>query len=299
MSIKRDSRGYMFSLDLLLALIPITIMLGMVAGDIDNMMYQVQDTVFRGSMDRVAFDTMNTLLETSGTPTNWEETGNPSVAGLAIYDPSDGPLEGTIDTNKLPSLTQNDVQNLVGKNYGFFFKVTSLSTNKEIKSLGTYKSSALDTVRVERVALYSNLKIVSQAKDLIRFTGTPRVYSNPPDPFQTSKYYLQTYDYYVLLVNRGYDSVEVNINNERVFDPNDIRGDQDKYATLVKLIDPKALYNETELQNNTVDVRGTSKPGSSLDVYIVQVVKGTPKEDVKIDSVVPQKVKCELYIWPL
>ncbi|KAF5078413.1 hypothetical protein DSECCO2_140880 [anaerobic digester metagenome] len=298
MSIKRDSRGYAFSLDLLLALIPITIVLGMVAGDVDNMMYQVQDTVFRGSMDRVAFDTMNTLLETSGTPTNWEETGNPSVAGLAIYDPSDGPLEGTIDTNKLPSLTQGDVQNLIGDDYDFFMKVTYLKDGTLVKSLGTYNSGADDIVRVERVAIYSNLKIVSQAKDLIRYTGTPRVYSNPPDPFQTSKYYLQTYDYYVLLVNRGYSSVEVNINNERVFDPNDIRGSQDEYATLVKLIDPKALYNETELQNNTVDVRGTSTPGSSLDVYIVQVVKGTPKEDVNLDSVVPQKVKFELYIWP-
>ena len=297
MSIKRDSRGYMFSLDLLLALIPITIILGMVAGDIDNMMYQVQDTVFRGSMDRVAFDAMDTLLETSGEPTNWEETGNPSVAGLAIYDPSDGPLEGTIDTLKLPALTENDVQNLIGDDYGFFLNVTYLSNSKTVKSLGTYNASANDVVRVERVAIYSNLKIVSQAKDLIRYTGTPRVYSNPPDPFQTNKYYLQTYDYYVLLVNRGYSSVEVNINNERVFDPNDIQGNE-QYATLVKLIDPNALYNETEFMNNTVDVRGTSKPGSSLDVYIVQVVKGTPKEDVNLGNVVPQKVKCELYIWP-
>lgn len=298
MSIKRDSRGYMFSLDLLLALIPITIILGMVAGDIDNMMYQVQDTVFRGSMDRVAFDAMDTLLETSGEPTNWEETGNPSVAGLAIYDPSDGPLEGTIDTLKLPALTENDVQKLIGDDYGFFLNVTYLSNSRTVKSLGTYNASANDVVRVERVAIYSNLKIVSQAKDLIRYTGTPRVYSNPPDPFQTNKYYLQTYDYYVLLVNRGYSSVEVTINNERVFDPNDIRGEQDEYATLVKLIDPTALNNETEFMNNTVDVRGTSTPGSSLDVYIVQVVKGTPKEDVNLDSVVPQKVKCELYIWP-
>jgi hypothetical protein len=298
LSIKRDSRGYMFSLDLLLALIPITIILGMVAGDIDNMMYQVQDTVFRGSMDRVAFDAMDTLLETSGEPTNWEETGNPSVAGLAIYDPSDGPLEGTIDTLKLPALTENDVQKLIGDDYGFFLNVTYLSNSRTVKSLGTYNASANDVVRVERVAIYSNLKIVSQAKDLIRYTGTPRVYSNPPDPFQTNKYYLQTYDYYVLLVNRGYSSVEVTINNERVFDPNDIRGEQDEYATLVKLIDPTALNNETEFMNNTVDVRGTSTPGSSLDVYIVQVVKGTPKEDVNLDSVVPQKVKCELYIWP-
>ena len=300
MSIKRDSRGYMFSLDLLLALIPITIILGMVAGDIDNMMYQVQDTVFRGSMDRVAFDAMDTLLETSGEPTNWEEAGNPSVAGLAIYDPSDGPLEGTIDTLKLPALTESDVQNLIGDDYGFFLNVTYLSNGKPVKSLGNDSGvdDANDVVRVERVAIYSNLKIVSQAKDLIRFTGTPRTYTSPPDPFPTNKYYLQTYDYYVLLVNRGYSSVTVNINNERVFDPNYIQGHNDEYATLTFPIDATVLQNETNFTDNIVDVRGTSTPGSSLDVYIVQVVKGTPKEDVNLDNVVPQKVKCELYIWP-
>jgi hypothetical protein len=295
--IRRDSRGYALSLDLLLALIPITIVLGMVAADMDNVLYDMQDTIFRSSTDRVAMDTMNTLLETSGTPTNWEKTGNPSVAGLAIYDSSGEPLEGTIDTNKLPVLTQNDVQNLVGTNYGFFFNVTSLTSNTNIKSLGTYNSSARDIVRVERVALYSNLKIVSQAKDLIRYTGTPRVYSSPPDPFQTDSYYLQMYDYYVVIVNRGYSSVTVNINNQQVFDPKDIRGSQDWYKTIPEAIDPTVLQNQTSFINNTVDVRGTSDPGSSLDVYIVQVAKGTPSSQVDISNVVPQKVKVELYVW--
>lgn len=307
MSIKRDSRGYMFSLDLLLALIPITIVLGMVAGDIDNMMYQVQDTVFRGSMDRVAFDTMDTLLETSGEPTNWEETGNPSVVGLVANDSSGRTVEGTIDTNKLSSLTKSDVQNLLGDDYGFFFKVTSLKTNNILinltsnstvsESLGSSTSSANDVVRVERVALYSHFKIVSSAKDLLRYTGTPRVYSYPPNPFQTNKHYLQVYDYWVVVVNRGYNSATVNINSVSVVDQHDFNGENTRFITITKQVDSSILANETSLMDNPVDVRGTSNPGDSLDVYIVQVPKGTPESDVNINSAVPQKVRVELYIW--
>lgn len=92
-----DQRAFVISLDLLIAIIPLTIMIGMVTADMGNIMFQIEDTVFRGSMDRVAADTMNSLLETSGTPPNWEKTGNLSLVGLAKYDQSKGkPIEGTI-----------------------------------------------------------------------------------------------------------------------------------------------------------------------------------------------------------
>ena len=303
MGLSRDSRGYALSLDLLLALIPLTIILGMVGADVDNMLYNMEDTVFRGSTDRVANDVMAQLLETSGDPVNWESNGTPTippVPGLAIYD-SKGPLEGTIDTGKLPSLNQTNFKNLVGEGYGYYFKVTDVKTNAIIKTIGSYNSSAREVVRVERTALYSNLKIVSQAKDLIRYTGTPRVYSSPPDPFPTNSYYLQIYDYWVVVINRGYSSATVNINNEKVFDQNNMDGSQASPTTLKQQIDTtdNILYNETYFRDNSVDVRGTSKPGSSMDVYIVQVPKGTPEEDVNIDSVVPRKVRVELFIWVL
>ncbi|MFZ0441196.1 MAG: hypothetical protein WAL81_00995, partial [Methanobacterium sp.] len=64
--LSKDSRGFALSLDLLLALIPITLLLGFVAADMDNLLYQMEDTVFRSSMDRSAGDAVSTLLETSG-----------------------------------------------------------------------------------------------------------------------------------------------------------------------------------------------------------------------------------------
>ena len=61
-----DSRGFAISLDLLLALIPITLVIGFVASDMDNLLFQMEDTVFRSSMDRAAGDAIGTLLQTSG-----------------------------------------------------------------------------------------------------------------------------------------------------------------------------------------------------------------------------------------
>ena len=75
--LSNDSRGFAISLDLLLALIPITLLLGFVAADMDNILFQIEDTVFRSSMDRTAGDAVSTLVATSGDPNNWENTGNP------------------------------------------------------------------------------------------------------------------------------------------------------------------------------------------------------------------------------
>lgn len=294
--IRRDSLGYALSLDLLLALIPLTIMLGMVTADMDNMLYNVQDTIFGSSMDRVATDTLNTLLETSGDPTDWEQSGKVNVAGLATYDSILGPLEGTIDTNKLIALKASDVSNITGVQYGFLLNITSLKTGTNIKSLNNSDiNTAKNVFKVERVALYSNLKIVSSAKNLMRFRGGEnRTYTNPPNPFQTDTNYLDLYDYYVIVNNSGYDSATVSINNNQVITPNMINK---KYDIIINKVNDTYLQNGTDLEDNPVTVWVSSTPGSKMDVFVVQVPKGTPSEDVTLDNANPQKCKVDLYLW--
>jgi len=141
------------------------------------------------------------------------------------------------------------------------------------------------------------LKVVSSAKDLIRYTGTPRTYTSPPDPFPTNLNYVNTFDYYALVVNRGYDSATVEINNNRVVDPNDFKGQATRYTNITRKVDPKFLYNQTELIDNIVTVRGTSNPWSSLDVYIIQVPKGTPEIEVNLDNVKPKRYRFQFYLW--
>lgn len=301
--ISDDSRGQLFSLDLLLALIPIIIVLGLVGANMDNILYLTQTTVYQSSTERAAADTLSTLIETTGNPVDWQKNGSPITAGLADYDePKDVPIEGTISTLKLNALTGQDIQNLLGNGYGYFLNITAAADNSEIATFGTdnitsVNATAQNVVRLERTGLYAIFEVVSSAKDLRRYTGTPRVYTSPPNPFPTNKYYLKLYDYYAIVVNQGYDSATVNINSQAVVDQNDFHGSNDRYKTIVRYVDPTVLYNNTELTDNTVDVRGTSNPGDTMDVYIVLVPKGTPSEDVNINSAVPRKVKFQFYVW--
>ncbi|MGB9979439.1 hypothetical protein [Methanobacterium sp.] len=303
-----DSRGQLFSLDLLFALIPLVLVLGMVASDMDNITYLIQDTVYRSSTEKVAADTLNTLLETSGDPPNWEENGTVNVAGLAQYDFDKGvPVEGTVASSKLSALNVSHVQNIVGNNYGFYLNVTTIDDKTLLKSIGTnnvgaygagINSTASDIVRVEKVANYGKLDIVSSLKNGIRDPGQPRIYTSPPDPFPTNNFYLDIYDYYVLVVNRGYDSATIDINGNTVVKGNDFQGKDTRYVTLPpKLIDESFMKNQTSLQPNSVKVRTVSNPGASMDVYIIRAPKGTPESDITLENVNPRPCRVILFLW--
>jgi hypothetical protein len=294
-----DSLGFALSLDLLLALIPITLMLGMVAADMDNIMFQMQDTIFRGSTERVAADTANTLLSTSGQPIDWETTGTPIVPGLAQYDNNQGmPIEGLISSSKLAAL--NNLSDMIGPGYGYYMTISYISTNGQngasVKSLGSTPNGQ-DVVRVERVARYAKLTSVSKIEGEIRGSGSSKTYTNPPNTFATNYYYNQTYQYWVVVNSTGYtaSNVTVSINTNTInftdFNP--------------KQIDPTFLNfnqtNPTQLYNNTVKVTAAGTPGSWMNLYIIQVPRNPPvsQNEINLANTQPQPCRLELYLWTI
>lgn len=72
-----DRRGFAFSLDVLLALIPLTILLGMLAADMDNIMYLTQSTIYQSSLDRQASDIADAWLNHQGLPLTGNRRGTP------------------------------------------------------------------------------------------------------------------------------------------------------------------------------------------------------------------------------
>lgn len=292
----RDSGGYALSLDILLALIPLTLVLGMVAADMDNVFYQMEDAIFRGSTERVAADTVSTLLETSGTPIYWETTGNASVPGLAKYDENKKiPDEGTISSAKLGALTLNQLENMVGPEYGVYMVVYNISDNglndAKLKELGNYNSSVQDIIRIEKVATYSKLNVVSEIVGEIRGSGISRQYNDPPYKFKTSAYYNQTYEYWIVFENGGYSSANVNVT---------INGNNINFTNF----DPK-LINSTFLNttsttptDNNVQVRAIGTPGTWINIYIVQVTRNPPSPFEKnVQNTRPQSCRLELFLW--
>ena len=297
--LSRDSRGFALSLDLLLAIIPITLLLGFVAADMDNLLYNMEDAVFRSSMDRTAGDAVNTLLETSGNPYNWETTGNATIVGLAQYDTSkNAPIEGTIDPIKLSSLTQGQVQNLTGSNYNFYLEVSTINktgTPSSLKTLGNNSySSAPDVVKVEKDVLASKSKIVSSQVGQIRYTGGPITFTMPP--FQTSFNSNQSYDYWILIVNNaGFTSATVSVNNNAINFPSATN------MTQASMISSNYLNlnasTPNNFYNNTVTLNATGTFGSSMDIYIIQAPKNVTPPEINYNTVVPRNSKLDFYLW--
>lgn len=296
--LSRDSRGFALSLDLLLAIIPLTLLLGFVAADMDNLLYQMEDSVFRSSMDRTAGDAVNALLETSGDPYNWETIGSANIVGLAQFDTSkNGPIEGTVDPVKLGALTVGQVQNLVGNNYNFYMDVSTINktgTPVSIKTLGnnTY-SSANDVVKVEKVVLASKFKIISSQVGQIRYTGGIRSFNIPS--FQTSFNANQTYDYWILIANNvGFTAATVSINNNAI---NFTSANMNNAAMINSNFLNLNASSPNTFYNNTVTMNGTGAFPSSMDIYIVQAPKNTTIAQITTDSVVPKNSKFDFYLW--
>lgn len=292
-----DSLGFALSLDLLLALIPITLMLGMVAADMDNIMYQMQDTIFRGSTERVAAETANTLLSTSGQPIDWETTGNPIVPGLAQYDNNKQiPIEGLISSTKLSAITPSQIQNLVGPEYQYNMTISYIGQNgATIKSLGNIPTGQ-DIIRIERIARYAKLTSVSKIEGEIRGSGSSRTYTNPPNTFKTSYFYNQNYEYWIVVDNQGYaaSNVTVSINTNTI--------NFTDFSTP-KQIDPTFLkFNQTkstDLYDNSVSITAGGIPGSWMNLYIIQVPRNPPvsQNEINVANTKPQPCRLELYLW--
>ena len=296
--LSEDSKGFALSLDLLLAIIPLTLALGFVAADMDNILYQMEDTVFRGATDRAASDAVTALVTTSGDPVNWETTGTATVVGLAQYDTSKGaPIEGTIDPVKLAAVTDAQVQSIIGPNYHYYMNVTTINktgTKTNLKVLGNASyPNANDVVKVERVALVSKFKVVSSLVGQIRYTGGNRPYTIPT--FQTSSTSSTLYDYWILMVNnQGFTAATVSVNNN-MFNFNAANLGTPQKINSTFLSTNTTLPNQ--FYNNTVTLNVTGSFPSSIDFYIVQTPKNVAASEITADSVKAKPSTFDFYLW--
>jgi len=301
-----DSRGYALSLDLLLALIPLTLVLGLVAADMDNVMYQMQDVIYRGSTERVAADTMNTLLTSSGDPYNWENNlANLKVPGLARFDNSSKQSRKYyLLPQKVVTITSPQIQGILGDQYGYSLNITSINNGNNILSRGSFSGASVDptakdVVRVERIVLYAEYEIVSEALN-IRGTGTPLIIQGTK--FPTNSQYNDVFDYFVYVNSTGPTSItsaSVDINSATVVKSNDFASGVNP---VVKWINPAeygadVLKDQTELLDNTVTVRLTGSPSDKMNVYILQVPKGTTASQISLSGADTAKYRAILYVW--
>lgn len=107
---KGGAKAQLFTLDLLLALIPLTVALGMSANAMSGVVTQITDYTDIYGTKRVNIDAADVLIKTSGDPKEWDNSSI-QVLGFAAYvdtcESSNVTLSHVLDTVKLSTFEDN------------------------------------------------------------------------------------------------------------------------------------------------------------------------------------------------
>lgn len=113
-----DGVGLVFSIDLMLALIIITVLLGVSANAMDIIGGKIQEYSYTNSLERITMAGTEMLIENAGSPENWEELNdlNGVIPGLADIDPVNMKVQPkTLSIRKIKRLKENYDELMVGK----------------------------------------------------------------------------------------------------------------------------------------------------------------------------------------
>ena len=274
-------------MDLLIALIPITIIIGMAAVSMDDMSYRSQSVIQFSSLDRVATDSADALMLSAGTPTDWEYKDNPEVPGLAKLDGKTNRTENSVlSFFKISSLNKQDLEKLVGPNYDACLVLTDTNANTTIKKIGEINNSVSDVGRVERSAKATKLDLATSLEGVLKNIDSPRTYTTEFVTNEKARTYL---NYWILVKRSGNYSATININSNSFMNSSDINE-----GFTVKQINDTFLTNDES--GNIVTVVGNWGNGY-LDVYVVAAPKDVSESEIKLENVIPIVVKMELYVW--
>jgi hypothetical protein len=150
-----NRKGQLLTLDLLLALVPLTIVLGMSASAIGGVINQLQDFAFFYSLQRQTNDAVDVLVKTPGVPSSWNSTNSPTTPGLAVY--SCGEVKPNfLDLEKVTALDGSMISTLFSSSTNVYLEVIDLTSNTTIKNLtynvtGTSMEDASQIFVVKRV----------------------------------------------------------------------------------------------------------------------------------------------------
>jgi hypothetical protein len=120
-----DDNGLVFTMDIMLALIVFTIIIGISAQTIENLGFHIGDALYINSLEKITTHSSDILLNTPGSPYNWETKTSISgvTPGLASID-SQGKIVHSkiISSSKVKKLKENYQSLVDGKIVPMGFK---------------------------------------------------------------------------------------------------------------------------------------------------------------------------------
>ena len=319
---KWDKRGQVFSLDVLLALIIITVVLGISADAMDMVSYKAQDYSSRISLERITTDAADTLIKSSGSPDNWEEykIKGDTVPGLTKKE-GDRTVPNTLSFVKILKLKDNYFPLMYGSiiPYGVNSSMTIYPVDPSLSPIvmmnDTIPGSASEVAVANRTVLCDFMYIST----VIKIKGYKDQQSDNHGPgaeicphrdhqrdskikssewtchhFNVTAGDLNSTDFYVIPDPAAVtDSARWGI--DKADDEVDCNCKFSGGPVLVNDKIGKAMSNDTKAVLWFHVLNGGSQ--DNFDSYIVGVPRGTPLNEVKLSYLGPQPCFFVLKVW--
>jgi hypothetical protein len=314
-----DNIGQAFTLDVMLALVIITTILGISADAIDIASYKSTDYSSRFSLERVTTDAADMLIKTPGSPDDWEfGISNSTTPGLALIDSKTGDvIPNTLSVKKIITLKNNYNSMIYGKvlPLGVNSSMMIYPSNSSLSPIEIMKNNPKNAAEVA----VANRTVTIDSLDVktVIYNNTHKKASSEeicPNPdhstesngnskwacnyFNISLSELNSTDFYIITdpANIGDNSPswilnrpEKGVNNEN----------GEKFNSTPININEKIL---NLLGNDTkgvlwLHVRTPGNKDRNFDAYIVSVPKGTNQTQVSANNLNPEPWFFVLQVW--
>jgi hypothetical protein len=324
-SIMKDSWGQAFSLDVMLALIIVTVLLGVSANAMDMVSYKAQDYSLRFSLERVTTDAADILIKSSGSPDKWETYGfdKDTVPGLAKKE-GDRIAPNTLSLIKILKLKKDYNQLIYGKilpddvNSSMIIYPTNPSLSPLAVMDNTAPSSASEVAVANRTVLCEFVYVTTvvgmkehhnvawsigqgHEGEVCPHMDHEQINSKMGDQkwachhFNVTSLDLNSTDFYIITdpagvadsARWGIDRADAQMDCKEKF----INGPipvNDKITASMGNDTGAVLWFHILTKKDSKD---------SFDGYIVSVPKGTPLDQVKLDYLGPQPCFFVLKVW--
>jgi len=305
-----QKKGQLFTMDLLLALVPMALVLGVSANAMSGVVTQMQDYVHVYSMNRIANDAADILVKTAGDPVDWNSTNSPDVVGLAKYE--DGAVvPHFLDDAKVGQFSSTYLGDLLGPSFSYYNLTMEGIGVEFFRSWGGgSSSSASDIMVAKRVARLEVGKIMGGFFEVSHKgsevtepcygkEGQPRVYSSS---FTVTAADLADYDFWIVRYGRVTDWYEIWPDDPLVQcttganAPDHSYGSSGENIVKEQIDDGPGLGPQLQAGSNTVYIRIAGSVHRTADYYILRVPAGTAENSVSAALAKPNPIMLNLEV---
>ncbi len=318
--ILKENKGQIFSIDTLFALILITIVIGMSADALDIVTFKISDYSAGKSLDRIATDAADILIDTPGSP-DWEKSNTTQFVTPGLAQDNNGSKNTTkvLSFAKIAQL-KTRYPDLMGNVLprGGNSSLTIYPMNSSLKPLEvgnwTHDPDVTEVAVVNRTVMvnFRDFKILTSIGGYssseicphndykgVSGHGKPDSNSTPGwncKPFKITQKDLNTTDFYILTHPRALEDNSARWGLDR---PDNISEEGETFQAQPILINEKiyTLLDDDDEAVLWLHVLASNESFKSFNIYMVEVPKGTPPEEVRIEYLHPYPCSFILKVW--